>query len=91
LINVGRGSIINEPDLVAALQQGKIASAVLDVFETEPLPADSLLWSLPNVYVTPHFAAASFPEDVVAIFVENYDRFVQRKPLMHLINFERGY
>jgi len=91
LINVGRGSIINEADLVTALQQGGIASAVLDVFETEPLPTDSLLWSLPNVYVTPHFAAASFPEDVVAIFVENYDRFVQHRPLMHVINFERGY
>ena len=91
LINVGRGSIINEPDLVAALQQGQIASAVLDVFETEPLPADSLLWSLPNVFVTPHFAAASFPEEVVAIFVENYDRFIQHKPLMHGIDFKRGY
>ena len=62
LINVGRGSIVNEPDLVTALQQGQIAAAVLDVFETEPLPKDSLLWSLPNVYVTPHFAAASFIE-----------------------------
>ena len=91
LINVGRGSIINEPDLVTALQQGQIASAVLDVFETEPLPKDSLLWSLPNVFVTPHFAAASFPEDVVAIFVENYDRFIQHKPLMHVIDFKRGY
>jgi len=91
LINVGRGSIINEPDLVTALQQGQIASAVLDVFETEPLPADSLLWSLPNVYVTPHIAAASFPEDVVAIFVDNYDRFIQQRPLMHVIDFERGY
>jgi len=91
LINVGRGSIVNEPDLVTALQQGQIASAVLDVFETEPLPADSLLWSLPNVYITPHFAAASFPEDIVAIFVENYDRFSQHRPLMHVIDFKLGY
>ncbi len=62
LINVGRGSIINEDDLVNALQQQQIAGAVLDVFETEPLPDDSLLWELPNVYVTPHVAAASFPQ-----------------------------
>lgn len=91
LINVGRGSIINEDDLVNALQQQQIAGAVLDVFETEPLPDDSLLWKLPNVYVTPHVAAASFPQDVVEIFVENYARFNSGEPLLHLINFERGY
>jgi len=91
LINVGRGGIINEEDLIIALQQERIGSAVLDVFETEPLPAESPLWALPNVYVTPHFAAPSFPEDVVEIFVENYARFVQGRPLLHIINFERGY
>lgn len=91
LINVGRGSIVNESDLVTALQQGQIASAVLDVFETEPLPADSLLWSLPNVYVTPHFAAASFPEDVVEIFTKNYHRFLRGESLLHQIDFEMGY
>jgi len=91
LINVGRGSIINEDDLVNALQQQQIAGAVLDVFETEPLPGDSLLWELPNVYVTPHVAAASFPQDVVEIFVENYGRFNSGEPLLHLIDFERGY
>jgi len=91
LINVGRGSIVKESDLAAALQQGQISGAVLDVFETEPLPADSPLWGLPNVYITPHFAAASFPEDVVEIFVKNYGRFIQGRPLLHLIDFARGY
>lgn len=91
LINVGRGSIINESDLVTALQQQKIAAAVLDVFETEPLPEDSLLWELPNVYVTPHVAAPSCPQDVVEIFVENYGRFTRGESLLHLIDFERGY
>ena len=91
LINVGRGSIVNESDLITALQQGQIAAAVLDVFETEPLPADSLLWSLPNVFVTPHFAAASFPEDVVSIFTENYARFLSSKPLLQQIDFALGY
>jgi len=91
LINVGRGSIVNENDLATALQQRQIGGAVLDVFETEPLPSDSPLWGLPNVYITPHFAAASFPEDVVEIFVENYGRFIQGRPLLHLIDFDRGY
>ncbi len=91
LINVGRGGIINEDDLVLALEQGQLHSAVLDVFETEPLPAESPLWKLPNVYVTPHCAATSFPQNVVDIFVENYGRFVQGSPLLHVIDFERGY
>jgi phosphoglycerate dehydrogenase-like enzyme len=91
LINVGRGSIVNENDLVTALQQQQIAAAVLDVFETEPLPEDSQLWGLPNVFVTPHVAAASFPQDVIEIFVENYGRFTRSEPLLHLIDFERGY
>ncbi len=91
LINVGRGGIINEMDLAAALQQGQIGAAVLDVFETEPLPGNSALWELPNVYVTPHCAAASFPEDIVGIFVNNYQRFLQDRALLHVIDFERGY
>jgi len=91
LINVGRGSIVNESDLVTALQQGQIGAAILDVFEAEPLPGDSPLWGLPNVYVTPHFAAASFPQDVAGIFVENYGRFIRGDPLLHVIDFDRGY
>jgi phosphoglycerate dehydrogenase-like enzyme len=91
LINVGRGSIVNENDLITALQRQQIRAAVLDVFETEPLPGDSLLWELPNAYVTPHVAAASFPQDVVEIFVENYGRFTNGEPLKYLIDFERGY
>jgi len=91
LINVGRGGIVNECDLVAALQQGHIGAAVLDVFAAEPLPPDSPLWDLPNVYVTPHCAAASFPEDVVGIFVENYGRFIRGGSLLHVIDFYRGY
>lgn len=91
LMNVGRGSAVNEDDLVTALDTGVIGAAVLDVFETEPLPVQSPLWSMPNVYITPHFAAASFPEDVIGIFVDNYQRFLEHEPLMHLIDFERGY
>ena len=91
LINVGRGSVVNEHDLIKALEGGEIDAAVLDVFETEPLPGDSPLWSMPNVYITPHVAAISFPEHVVGVFKENYHRYLQHKPLLHLIDFERGY
>ncbi len=91
LMNVGRGSIINEADLVCALREGVIGGAVLDVFENEPLDQDSLLWQLPNVFITPHTAAMSFPEDIVRIFVENYKSFIQERPLSHIIDFDLGY
>jgi len=73
------------------LRNGGIAGAVLDVFEYEPLARDNPLWHLPNVHITPHNAATSFPEDVVRIFVENYQRFVQKQPLRHVIDFDQGY
>lgn len=91
LLNVGRGSLINEADLVDALQNNIISGAVLDVFSTEPLPVDSPLWLQPDVYVTPHNAAVTFPEDIVAIFADNYQRFLAKEPLRHVINFDRGY
>ncbi len=91
LINVGRGSVVSEQDLVDALQRGVIAGAVLDVFEQEPLPQSSPLWDTPNTDITPHIAADSFPENIVRIFAENYRRFIQRQPLMHVIDLELGY
>jgi phosphoglycerate dehydrogenase-like enzyme len=91
LMNVGRGSIINEADLVCALREGVIGGAVLDVFENEPLAQNSPLWQLSNVFITPHTAAMSFPEDIVRIFVENYKRFIQEQPLSHIIDFDLGY
>lgn len=91
LINVGRGNSVNEADLVYALRNGIIGGAVLDVFEKEPLDRDSPLWSLDNVYITPHTSAISFPGDISEIFIENYHRFVRRKPLLHVVDFELGY
>jgi phosphoglycerate dehydrogenase-like enzyme len=91
IINIGRGSAVVEADLAVALRSGLIRAAVLDVFEVEPLPHESPLWELPNAYVSPHHAAYSFPEDIVRIFVENYRRFIEGKPLQYLIDFERGY
>jgi phosphoglycerate dehydrogenase-like enzyme len=91
LMNVGRGSAVNQLDLVSALQQGYIRGAVLDVFEEEPLPKDSPLWSMPNVYITPHNAAFSFPEQITTIFCDNYLRFLDAKPLKYMVDFTTGY
>jgi phosphoglycerate dehydrogenase-like enzyme len=76
LINVGRGDVIAETELVDALQKGLLAGAVLDVFEKEPLPITSKLWGLPDVVITPHEAALSFPHQVAEAFAENLDRYL---------------
>lgn len=91
LINVGRGSLISENEIVNALNNKWIAAAVLDVFETEPLPESSILWSHPNVFITPHNAAVSRAKDCVKLFVENYAKFLDKEPLSYLIDWESGY
>ena len=91
LINIGRGSVVSENALIRALQSGGIGGAVLDVFEKEPLPQESPLWSLPNLYITPHISGYSFPSDIVGIFAENYRRFIAGNPLLHRVDFQRGY
>jgi len=91
LINIGRGNVVSENALIRALQNGRIGGAVLDVFEKEPLPQESPLWSLPNVLITPHISGYSFPSDIVEIFVENYHRFLSGSPLLHQVDFKRGY
>ena len=91
LINVGRGSLVDEKALIAALQQKTIRGAVLDVFEEEPLPPKSPLWQMPNVFVTPHNAASSFPQDIAALFAENYQRFLMQQPLQYEVDRKKGY
>lgn len=91
LMNVGRGNAIVEADLVHALKHRLIRAAVLDVFAEEPLPSASPLWDLPNVFITPHNSAISFPEDILPIFIENYQCFLEDKPLNYVIDFNRGY
>jgi D-2-hydroxyacid dehydrogenase (NADP+) len=85
LINVARGEIVAEPALIEALKSGHLAGAYLDVFETEPLPPDSPLWSLPNVLVTPHNSAAAAGNDerVLAIFLDNLGRWQKGAPLLN--------
>jgi phosphoglycerate dehydrogenase-like enzyme len=91
LINIGRGVIVDLADLTAALQAGEIAGAGLDVFETEPLPADHPLWKMPNVIITPHCAAASprVPERHLDTLLDNLRRFVAGQPLRNVVDKQR--
>ena len=91
LINVGRGSVIVEEDLIETLQNRKLRAAVLDVFEHEPLSANSPLWKMENTIITPHNSATTFPIDIANIFENNYLNFTTNKPLNYIIDFERGY
>jgi phosphoglycerate dehydrogenase-like enzyme len=92
-VNVGRGSTVDEPALERALQEGRIGGAALDVFEEEPLPKDSPLWSMPNVIVSPHMAGdfAGWREALVELFVENLQRYLTGRPLKNVVDKERGY
>jgi phosphoglycerate dehydrogenase-like enzyme len=90
-VNVGRGSAVDELALAEALRTGRIAGAVLDVFQEEPLPPEHILWRTPNVRITSHTAALSVPEDIVQIFLDNYRRLLQGKALRCQVDFERGY
>lgn len=91
LVCVGRGSNINQKDLITALNRKEIQGAVLDVFEEEPLPADNPLWAMENVYITPHNSACSFPTQIASIFCDNYLRFVSGRELKYIVDFEKGY
>jgi phosphoglycerate dehydrogenase-like enzyme len=90
-INPGRGGTVDEPALAAALQNGTIAGAVLDVFQQEPLPPDHLFWRTPRLLITSHTAALSAPSDIAPIFIDNYRRLVRGEPLRYRVDFERGY
>lgn len=91
LINVGRGNAVNENDLVNALKSGVISKAVLDVFKEEPLSRESELWSLPNVFITPHVSGYTLSERIFEIFEENYRRFIEGEELIYKVDLGRGY
>ncbi|XP_057321238.1 glyoxylate/hydroxypyruvate reductase A-like [Microplitis mediator] len=90
-INVGRGNIIKENDLVTALENKWIAAAILDVFEVEPLPPTSKLWTMPQVIITPHNSCSARTESVAKLFVNNYKKFINGEPLPNTVDFQRGY
>jgi phosphoglycerate dehydrogenase-like enzyme len=93
LINVGRGPLIDDKALIAALRAKKIGGAALDVFEEEPLPASSPYWDLDNCLITPHMAALTEKlwERHYALFSDNLLRFMMGKPLRGLVDQQRGY
>jgi phosphoglycerate dehydrogenase-like enzyme len=92
-INVGRGASVVTEDLVAALRDGRLAGAGLDVTDPEPLPPGHALWALPNVLVTPHVSTASDVQDArsVAVLHENLRRYVAGERMLNVVDIARGY
>lgn len=91
LVNVGRGALVREADLIEALSRGHPGGAILDVFETEPLPPESPLWDMPGVTITPHISGPSRTEPVVAWFLANLERFLAGRALLGEVDRARGY
>jgi phosphoglycerate dehydrogenase-like enzyme len=93
LVNVSRGGLVDEAALAEALANGTVGAAALDVFEQEPLPKDSPLWSMDNVLITPH--TAGFRPDhwdaVIELFTENLRRFDSGQELLNVVNKKAGY
>jgi glyoxylate/hydroxypyruvate reductase A len=91
LINPGRGGLQVEADILDCLDDGTLKSATLDVFETEPLPPDSRLWTHPKVTVTPHNAAVSQPDATARYIADQIRRYEAGEPLQNIVDLERGY
>jgi phosphoglycerate dehydrogenase-like enzyme len=93
ILNVTRGWIVDQAALLEALRAGPLGGAYLDVTDPEPLPAESELWRLPNVIVTPHssWASARFGERAAALFLDNLGRFLTGAPLRNVVDLQAGY
>ncbi len=93
LINIGRGGTVDQDALVEALQEGWIAGAGLDVFETEPLPEDSPLWGMDNVILTYHYAGSNpvYNQRAMTIFIDNLCRYRAGEPMRNLVDKQLGY
>lgn len=93
LVNIARGAIVVEDALLQALREGWIAGAALDVFEKEPLPADSPFWDMENVLLTPHISGGTeiYNQRAVAIFADNLRRYLAGEPLLNVVDPARGY
>jgi phosphoglycerate dehydrogenase-like enzyme len=93
LVNISRGAIVDEAALVRALREGWIAGAGLDVFEREPLPAESPLWELESALISPHVAGYSphYDERATALFADNLRRYLAGEPLLNLVDKKAGY
>ena len=95
LINVGRGNAIDEQALEALLRSGHLAGVALDVFQQEPLPQDSSLWTCPRLLITPHVAGnmtLSYTVDrIIALFLEDFENYCAGRPLLRQVDLKRGY
>lgn len=95
LVNVGRGTVVDGHALAEILRSGKLAGAALDVFETEPLPPDSELWTCPNLLITPHIAGnmtlGYTVDKVTDLFCEDFENFCSGRPLRRLVDRKKGY
>jgi phosphoglycerate dehydrogenase-like enzyme len=89
LINIARGEVVDEDAMIAALRSGRLGGAALDAHRTEPLPADSPLWDLPNVIVSPHNASASNGNEkrVAEMFIANFGHWVRGEPMFNVQRF----
>ena len=87
-VNVGRGTMVDEPALIDALERGQLAAAVLDVTSEEPLPSEHPLWDAPNVYISAHCSATSdgYVERVLAVFLDNLARYLADEPLRNVVD-----
>ncbi|MGN7771673.1 2-hydroxyacid dehydrogenase [Phyllobacterium sp. 22552] len=91
LINAGRGGLQNEADILAALDRGMLSAVTLDVFNKEPLPKDSPLWTHPQVIVTPHAAASSSPQALVPEIVAQIESYERGEPLKNIVDKAAQY
>jgi phosphoglycerate dehydrogenase-like enzyme len=93
IVNIARGPLINEAALLHALQNQQLAGAILDVFDTEPLPKDHPFWTTPNVFITAHSSGwtAGLRRRQQAHFVANLERFLKNQPLEGVVEVARGY
>jgi len=91
LINVSRGEVQVEKDIIEAINNGKLSGAFLDVFEKEPLPKDSPIWSHPKIKITPHIASLSYSDEGVRQVMENFERLNKNKTLLNLADRKKMY
>ncbi|HAR53590.1 MAG TPA: glyoxylate/hydroxypyruvate reductase A, partial [Roseovarius nubinhibens] len=91
VINPGRGPLIDDEALLAALDSGHLGHATLDVFRVEPLPEDHPFWSHPKVTVTPHIASETRADTAAEVIVENIRRGEAGEPFLHLVDRKTGY
>ena len=93
LVNVARGSLIDEGALIAALESGHLAAAILDVTREEPLPPGNPLWDAPNMYLSPHTSTSreGYDQALLELFRDNLTRFLDHEPLRNVVDPDRGY